>query len=333
MKQPLEVSWTSLWKVLLFVLFAWLLVAAWDIFLGLFLAIIISSGLEVLVDFFERKGLPRTLGVILVFLLILCVVALVVYLVIPYLINDFNTLVKSIQKSPLSPLVNQFINTKVRGSFVVNVDKIANQFFAGDLTPLGAFSNVVGGFGLAAAIIVSSFYLSLSRNGVERFIRAVFPKSSEEAALRIYTRSSRKIGFWFQSQILLSFLMGFFAWGALAILDVPHALILGGVAAIFELVPFVGPILSGALATLFAFGVSPTVAFYTLIAFLLIHQFESHVLVPLLTRKAVDLHPVIVIIALLIGIKVGGVLGAVVAVPAAAVLQEVLEERSNRLTV
>ncbi|MEK7608062.1 MAG: AI-2E family transporter [Patescibacteria group bacterium] len=333
MKHTLEISWTSLWRALFFVLFAWLLFVASDIFLGLFLAVIISSGLEVLVTFFEKKGIQRTVGVILLFALTLFLFVLVVYLVIPYVMTDLGTLVKGIQKSPLAPLFDQFINTKTKGSVIVNIEKIANQFFSGDITPLGAFSNVVGGFGLAAAVIVSSFYLSLSRDGVGRFIRAVFPKSSEEAALRIYERSSRKIGFWFQSQILLSFIMGFLSWGALAIFDVPHAIILGGIAAIFELVPFVGPILSGALATLFAFAISPATAFYVLILFLIIHQLESHVFVPLLTRRAVDLHPVIVIIALLIGIEVGGVLGAVVAVPAAAVLQEVLEERSSRVPV
>lgn len=333
MKQTFEISWGGLWRVLFFILFAWLLFTAWDIFLALFLAIVISSGLEVLVNLLERRGVPRALGVIFIFMVVVLLLALLVYLVIPYLVTDLNSLLKSLEKSPLSPLVSQLLNTKSGGTFLVNVNKIASQFFAGDITPLVAFSNVLGGLGLAAAVAVSSFYLSLGRDGVERFIRAVFPKSSEEAALRVYERSSRKIGLWFRSQIVLSLMMGFLVWGALSLLGVPHALVLGGIAAVFELVPFVGPILAGALSTLFALVVSPTLALYTLIAFLLIHQFESHILVPLLTKKAVDLHPVIVIIALLVGIRAGGILGALVAVPAAAVLQEILEERSSRRAV
>jgi hypothetical protein len=84
------------------------------------------------------------------------------------------------------------------------------------------------------------------------------------------------------------------------------------------------------LAIISAWTVSPILAFYTLLVFLAIHQLESHVLVPLLTRRSVGLHPVLVIIALLIGLELGGLLGAFVAVPAAAVIQEVVEFRSAR---
>jgi predicted PurR-regulated permease PerM len=105
---------------------------------------------------------------------------------------------------------------------------------------------------------------------------------------------------------------------------------LGIVAAVFEIVPFVGPILSGALAVLMALSVSVSLALYTLIAFLVIQQFESHVLVPLLMRRTLGLHPVIVIIALLIGAEVGSVLGVLISVPAAAVFEEALDEWSQK---
>ncbi len=180
------------------------------------------------------------------------------------------------------------------------------------------------------AVIVSSFYLSISRDGVERFIKAVLPADYEKSALSIYERSRKRIGFWFRTQIFLSLLIGLSVWGVLVLLGVRHAFLLGIAAAIFEIVPYVGPILSGALAVLMALSTSVSLALYTLIAFLIIQQLESHVLVPLLMRRAVGLHPVIVIIALLIGIEVGGVLGALISVPAAAVFEEALDEWSQK---
>jgi len=177
-------------------------------------------------------------------------------------------------------------------------------------------------------VVASSFYLCLSRDGVERFIKIIAPVAYEPAALRIYERSRRKIGAWFRMQLVLSIIMGLIVWGGLTVLGVQGAFLIGILAAVFELVPFIGPIVSGAFAVVSALGTSAQLAVYTLIFFVIAQQFESNVLVPLLSKRSVDLHPVIVITALLIGAEVGGFLGMVIAVPAAAVFQEVVEEWS-----
>jgi len=130
--------------------------------------------------------------------------------------------------------------------------------------------------------------------------------------------------------VVLSAIMGFIVWGGLTILGVRYAFLIAILAALFELVPFVGPILSGAVAVVSALLTSTTLALYTLIFFLIAQQLESHVLVPLLSRRSVGLHPVIVIIALLIGAEVGGVLGIIIAVPVAAIVQEVVQDWSSK---
>ena len=156
----------------------------------------------------------------------------------------------------------------------------------------------------------------------------VVPAAYEPATLRIYERSRRKIGAWFRMQLVLSLIMGLIVWGGLTLLGVQGAFLIGCLAAVFELVPFIGPIVSGAFAVVSAIGTSAQLAVYTLIFFVVAQQFESNVLVPLFSKRSVDLHPVIVITALLIGAEVGGFLGIVIAVPLAAVFQEVAEEWS-----
>jgi len=300
-----------------------------NVLLGLFLAIVISSGLEIVVDFLENRGLPRTLGVILIFLAVLLVFIILIYTVIPFVIASLNTVFSSFSRGT-DAWWGPFINTKTSQSLGAFINRFSSEFLGEGSSPLGIFSDVLGGFGLAIAVLVSSFYLSVGRDGVERFIKVVFPTDYEAMALRVYERSRKKIGAWFRTQVLLSVGMGLLVWIALLVLGVKHSFLLGIIAGIFELVPFVGPILSGALAVLVAVTDSPVLALYTLIAFLALHQFESHVLVPILTNRAVGLHPVIVIIALLIGAQAGGVLGLLVAVPAAAVLQEIIEDWSGR---
>lgn len=266
----------------------------------------------------------------MVFLLSAAVVVIVLYAVIPLIIVDLNSALLGIQKLGGDSFLKSFFNFNSTKSFEALVNQISTQFISGDSSPLGALSAVVGGVILAVSILISAFYLSLSRDGVERFIRAVLPTEYEESVLRIYARSRRKIGLWFRMQILLSTTMAILVWVALLILGVRHAFVLGILAGLFELVPFVGPILSGAAAVISAFATSPALALYTLIIFIFIQQTENHLLVPVFTGRSVDLHPVIVIVALLIGIEVGGVLGALISIPTVVIIQEVLEEWAGR---
>jgi predicted PurR-regulated permease PerM len=230
-------------------------------------------------------------------------------------------------------LINRIL-TPLKGtaagqSFSAALNRIAGQYLSQNSSPLDFLSQALGGAVLGITVLISSFYLSLTSDGVERFIRALFPGNADARVMKLYHRARRKIGFWFQSQLFLTLIMGLLVWITLALLGVKHAFVLGIIAGFLELMPFVGPIISGALAVLIAITTSARLGFYTLGVFLVIQQFEGHFLVPLVTKKAVDLHPVIVIISLLIGLQIDGVLGALVAVPLAAVLQEIVEARAE----
>lgn len=316
--------------MLFFVIIASILYEGLSILLGLILAIVISSGLEVIVNFLERTGVPRTLGVILIFVAAALIVLILIYTVIPVLLVDLNNIFSGLSKTSQSSWWWPIISFKTTQSIGAVINKLSAQFFSGGASPLGTLSDVLGGLALAVSIVVSSFYLSLTKDGVERFIRAVFPEDYEEYILKIYDKSRRKIGYWFRTQIILSVTMGLMVWAALLILGVKHAFLIAILAAIFELVPFVGPILSGGIAVLSALVTSTTLAIYTLITFLVIQQVEGHLLVPLLTRRSVGLHPVIVIMALLIGGGVGGLIGILISVPLAVVLQEIIEDWGTR---
>ncbi len=328
-KKAIEISWVSLWRILIFGTFVSLLFIGREIVLGLFLALVISSGLEVVVSFLERKGLPRTFGVIFVFLLSFFLLSLIIYTIIPFAIVDLNSVFANLGKTASNSWWGSIISPEATQSISQLVNRFSQVLFNGDISPFAIFARVLGNVVLGVAILVSSFYLSLNRDGVERFIKVVFPPDYESAALRIYQRSRRKIGFWFRTQILLSALMTLLVWGVLLLLGVRHAFLIGILSGMFELVPFAGPIIAGAVAVLSAFITSTTLAFWTLLLFIAIQQFESHILVPLVTNKAVGLHPVIVIAAILIGVEAAGFWGAIIAVPAAAVFQEIAEDWSS----
>jgi predicted PurR-regulated permease PerM len=308
-KHTVEISWATLWRMLLFVAVVGILYEGRQIFLGLFLAIIISSGLEGIVDVLEERiKLPRSVSVILIFLAALIAFILIVYTVVPFIIVELNTVFSGVNKTSLGGL-GVLLNLQASQSVSSLVAKLSTQFITSNGSPIDLFSSVLGSFGLAAAVLVSSFYLSLGHDGVEKFLKIVVPPDYEEATMRIYKKSKQLIGSWFRMQLLLSVIMGFTVWAGLALLGVKYSFLI----AIFA-----------ALLT------STTLAFYTLIFFLVAQQFESNVLVPILSRRSVGLHPVIVIISLLIGATIGGLLGIIIAVPVAAIFQEVVQDWSSK---
>jgi len=327
-KHSIEISWTSLWRILFFILFILIIYIGKDILLGLFLAIVISSGLETAVDFLEKHGLPRTLGVILIFLTAAVLFLVIVYTIVPVIIADLNTFLSNTKSD--NAVVGSLLNFKKSPTLTSFINKLSTDVVSGNTSLFDIFSSTLGNVGLALSVLVISFYLSINHDGVERFIKAVFPEEQEKVALRVYARSRKHIGAWFQNQLLLSVLMAVLAGTALWLLGLKHAVFLGILAGVFELLPFIGPIISGAVAVLVAVATSPALALWTLIVFLVLQQFESNILVPMLTKRSVNLHPVIVIVALLIGIQAGGLLGALIAVPAAAVFQEIVDEWSSR---
>lgn len=194
---------------------------------------------------------------------------------------------------------------------------------------LTVFKSIFSGIVMIVATFVLSFYLALQENGVRKFLQFITPKQYEDHILDLWQRSQKKLGNWLQGQLLLGFIIGVLVFIALSILGIPYAPILALLAAIFELVPVAGPIIAAIPAVLLAFLISPIKGILTLVVYFIIQQTENHIIVPNVMKKAVGLNPVVIIIALLVGAKLGGIIGMLLAVPTAAVLMEILREKGE----
>lgn len=319
----IDLSWGSLWRIVAVGLAVALMFASWKIFLGLFLAIVVSSALDFIVDWLERRGITRTLGVIAVFVFLLLLAAAVAYVVIPQILGDLVKVVSRFDRDLALNWIAPFANN---ANLPATLSRLSSRIIAGGTEGVTAAAASLEPVAILVTVVVCAFYLSLSRAGIEQFIRTVLPQAAEEPVLRVYRRSRRKIGTWFRAQVLLGVIVGVLTWFCLWLVGVEQAAVFGLLAGICELVPLLGPIVAGVIAVGVTLVVAPLSALWTMLIFFAIHQIEGNVLVPLLTRQAVGLHPVVVITSLLLGYQVAGVMGVLAAVPAAAVLQEVLEE-------
>ncbi len=326
-RTELNVSWATLWKVFIMIAFVAVLIMSRDVVVAALLAIVIATALDPAVDWLEKRRIPRILGTLAVYIIAIFFIALVLYIVLPVLLTELNGVLANGSDIFGTMIETMGIKSTVLQTVAASLNEFTNDLLGGNTTMVSLLSQLLGGLLLTIIVFVVSFYLTIGRDGVERFVMAVMPTRFQQGAISVYGHVRQKISHWFAGQLFLSLVVGIAVFIGLSVLGVHYAFILATAAVLFELVPYVGPIFAGSLAVLTATGQSTTLGLYTLILFIVIQQLESHLLVPAVNKYTTDLNPVIVILSLLIGGKVLGVVGVLLAVPLAVLFQEMLRHR------
>jgi len=313
-----------------------------DLLLLIITAIIIASAIEPGVAFFVRYKIPRFFSVLLMYVLVFGSLFSLIYFFFPPLIADASQFFSTI------PQYLDTINVPSSFSDIIGAsDLLGSQQQAQSLIEtLTTFQSVFtsssegvfrliaiffGGIFSLLLVIVLSFYFALQETGVDDFLRLVVPLSHEEYAVGLWRRAQKKIGLWMQGQILLSVIVGVLVYLGLLIIGIPHAFLLAVITAIAEIIPVFGSLLSGVVAA----GVASSaggiaLALITVGLYVVVNQFESNLIYPLIVKKVVGLPPLLVILALIAGGTLAGFLGILLSVPIAAVALEFLSDLEKR---
>src|SRR3989338_8405066 len=332
--QIIEISFWTMFKAALLVILLWALWVLRDIIAVILISIVIASAIEPANHFFARFRVPRVLSVVLIYLSAFLLFSLIFYLVVPPLFGDLldfvNTLPVHIEQvlGPKSPLF--LLLPELPGALTDFLKNLALSLERSiPIVTSGLFSagaSVFGGVLSFVLLIVISFYLSVQEHGIENFLRIITPLEHEFYILDLWKRSQRKIGRWLQGQILLGVLVGVIVFLGLTILDVKYAILLAILTAVFEIIPVFGPIMAAIPAIAVAFVQGPFVALMVLLLYVLVQQFENHLIVPLVVRKTVGVPPLLVVISLIVGAQLGGFFGIILSVPISAVLVEYMND-------
>lgn len=324
----LEISWQSLWRffgfcaLIAFVYFTRRVIGI------LFVSVVISLGLDPFVSFLESKKINRLLGTLIVFFLLFLLVSLGVYFMIPVLTIEASGFLKHLHDITYS-IFGVGLPENLVDALTFGRDKVFEFLSDADISVTQTITNLLSaGISIFATILIT-FYLSIEKDGAERLLKVVLPDAYERSVLKIFQHFKIKIRRWFVAQLGLSFVVGAVVWAGLSILGVRYSLVLGVIAAIFELVPVIGPILVGALAFLIAIPDSFLLGVYTILFFFVVQQLENHVLIPVIIGRTMKVHPVVVLLSLLAGGEIAGLLGVILAVPVAVIAQEVFNHLSD----
>ena len=193
-------------------------------------------------------------------------------------------------------------------------------------TVFGAVRNVLGGVFALVTVVLLTFYMLVDSREIFSFFVRLFPRHHRAQVASISATVTAKVSAWLGGQLLLAFIIGTTSAIGLGLMGVPYFYVLALISAVGEMIPMIGPILSAIPAILVAVTVSPGLAIGVLVFFVLQQQLENTVLVPKIMGRQVGLSPVTVILSLAIGGELLGVVGAILSVPTAAIIQVLVEE-------
>ena len=323
----LDISWGTIFKIAFTFLVFYILYLIRDILIWFIFALIISILFNPAIDFLTRKKIPRTLSTIFVYFTIFGLLGLLIYLVAPLFVSEiqhFTQLFSQYFEKLSPPLKN--LGIEAFESFESFTKTFEGWLVKASSSIFNAVVIIFGGIFSTISIFALAIFFSLEERTVERVIALLTPKRYEAYVLDLWTRCQKKVTGWFGSRLIASLAVGIMVFIASWALNVKYAASFGLLAGVLDIIPIIGPIIAGAIIIIFVALDSWTKALFFLVIFILIQQIEGNILTPVLTKKFIGLPAALVLISLMVGAKLWGILGAILAIPLFGILFEFLKD-------
>jgi predicted PurR-regulated permease PerM len=331
-KITIDISTAAILKVVGVFLVLWFIYIIRDILIIIFVAILLSSALEPGVKFLQKKKIPRILSIVLIYVCLFLVVSSALILLIPPLTEQIGQLAQSFPFywEKLSAGFYSIREYSQEHGFLDNIqqalDSLQTSFSQAAGNIFSLIGTVFGNIISFILILVLTFYFLVQENAIKKSFRFVTPAKYQPYLSDLITRMQQRVGLWLRGELILGLIIGSLSFIGLWLLGIKYFLVLAIIAGIFELIPYIGPVLGAIPAVFIAFAQSPWKALFVLILYWLIQQVENHLIVPKVMQKAVGLNPIVVIIVILVGAKLAGFIGVLLAVPTAAALSVVVKD-------
>jgi len=314
--KKVEISHRTIIFTTVFLLSLWFLVQVSEIIFWLFISFILMSAFKPTVDYLEGKRFPRILAILVIYVFLILVLVFVGSTIIPPLVTQTIGLIERLPGYLRTVLpfltIDPGVVTQQIAPIGQNLVKLS----------LGIFNNLVAFF----TIIVITFYLLLERKNLNSYLTFLLGDTTGSNVSGVIRKVEERLGAWVRGQVTLLFVVGILTYIGLAILGIPYALPLAILAALLEIVPNIGPVLASIPAIIVSFAVSSLHPMFTIIMYIIIQQLENQLIVPQVMRRVVGLPPLVTIVAILIGVKLAGIRGAVLAVPVVVTFEAIFTE-------
>ena len=335
---PVTYDWTFrrvVWATLVLIsviLGFWLIYRFNQVIFILFVAIVIGTVIRPVVAWLYQRGLPQTLGVILVYILLLLLLTGFLLLLFPLIIDQSKTIAAAIPdyyqslrewviKNPNQSLasLSEFLPATLPSLRPMQQTGQEMMASAGQVAGyVGMLARVIF---TATIILVLAFYWTLNGPRIIQSYLLLIPQNQRESLSELFSAMENKVGLYMVGQGFLCIVIGLMALVAYLLIGLPNALVLALIAGVLEAVPMIGPFLGAVPAALVALSIAPGKLIWVIIATIVIQQLENSLLVPRIMKKAVGVNPFVTLLSLFAFSTLFGLAGALMAIPIAAMIQ------------
>jgi len=300
------------------------------------LALFLALGLDPVVSWLQRRDLPRGLAILVVVVAVVALFVGLIATIVPIvieqtklLIEDWDSIVERVRDSDLVAWLNSIVGgDAIQQAITAGGDWLADPSNLGNLTGglLAVGAGILGGFTGATIVLILMLYFLSSLASMKRYSARFVPASHRPSFRDVSEEITGSVGRYVIGQLSLGLLNGVLSLIFLSIIGAPAPILLAFIAFLGSLVPLVGTLTAAIIISLVCLAASPLTALVAAIYYLVYMQVEAYVLSPRIMSRAVAVPGALVVIAAIAGGTLGGVLGALVAIPVAASLIIIVEK-------
>lgn len=323
MLRKVEISHKTIIFTVAFLGLLWFLFFIRDIVLQLFVALILMSVLNPLIKKLSRLKIPKGISVLISYLFIFGVLGLAIATLLPPLIEQTTNLANNLPKYLQDLGIYNYANGEVLKQIVSQLGSVPGQIVKAGFS---LFSNILS----ILTVAIFAFYLLLMKDKFDKNLEPLFGKEKSKSISVLVNRLENRLGGWARGQLLLMLLVGTLSYIGFIILGIPYALPLAMLSGLFEIVPFIGPVIAAIPAIILGFSISPFIGFTAIILTFLIQQLENYIFVPKIMEKSTGVSPIATLLSLAIGFRLAGVVGMIISIPLVIIAKTLLESRFGK---
>jgi len=291
-----------------------------DVILQVFVALLIMTILNPMVTRLHKLKVPRLASVLVVYVLVLGVFAGALAIMVPPFIEQTSSFASNLPQYMEELRLPAEVTASLEREVTSQIGKLPSQVVK---ISVSVFSNVLAVF----TVLIFALYFLISREKLNEQLTVMFNDGIMAKRVdRVLNKLEYKLGGWMRAHIFLMGVVGMATYVGLIIIGVPFALPLAFLAGLLEIIPNVGPTVAAVPAVIIGFAVSPLTGLAAAALGILIQQVENYALVPKVMEKSVGVNPIITLFSLIVGLKLAGIMGAILSVPVVITTQVLLEE-------
>lgn len=314
MPRKVEISHKTVIFTVVFLGSIWFVYYIRDIVLQIFMAALLVAILNPFVSKLSKYRIPKGLSILLSYILVFGFLGVAIASILPPLVEQTANLANGLPDYIKSLESSKYVNDDVIKQLVSQLGSVPSQIVKAGFSLFGNILNIL-------AVAILAFYLLLVRDRFDANLEFLFGKEKSNEISKLISKLEFKLGGWARGQLSLMLLIGVFSYIGFIILGIPYALPLAMLAGIFEIVPYIGPVVASIPAIILGFSISPFLGFAAIGLAVLIQQLENYVLVPKIMEKSTGVSPIVTLIALAVGFKLAGVIGMIIGIPIVIIIQ------------